>query len=225
VRVAPCQNDAFPGFILATVTVDAFLFLKAVLIGLSIAAPVGPIGLLCIQRTLAHGARIGFVSGLGAAAADGVYGAVGAFGLAAVTQFFVTLALPLAVGGAVFLGWMGVQLYGTAPLAQPAGAADGVGGWRAFASVFALTLTNPTTILSFIAVFATIGGDAATTGTAAVIMVLGVFCGSALWWLALASAVAAVRQRIGPRVLQAINRTAGTFLLAFAIWQLVSVFR
>ncbi|QKS31438.1 LysE family transporter [Accumulibacter sp.] len=205
---------------------DALLFLKAGLIGLSIAAPVGPIGLLCIQRTLAHGARIGFVSGLGAAVADGVYGAVGAFGLAAVTQFFVTLALPLAVGGAAFLGWMGVQLYRTVPPARSSGAADDVGAWRAFASVFALTLTNPMTILSFIAVFATIGGgDAATTGTAAVIMVLGVFCGSALWWLALASAIAAIRQRIGPRVLQAINRTAGTFLLGFAIWQLITVLR
>ena len=204
---------------------DGFLFLKAGLIGLSIAAPVGPIGLLCIQRTLAHGARIGFVSGLGAAAADGVYGAVGAFGLAAVTQFFVTLALPLAVSGALFLGWMGVQLYRTAPPAQSAGAADGVGGWRAFVSVFALTLTNPMTILSFVAVFATIGGSAATTGAAAGIMVLGVFCGSALWWLALASAIAGVRQRIGARALQAINRTAGTFLLVFAIWQLITVFR
>ena len=216
---------SFSGFVRGTLAVDAFLFLKAGLIGLSIAAPVGPIGLLCIQRTLAHGARIGFVSGLGAAVADGVYGAVGAFGLAAVTQFFVTLALPLAVGGAAFLGWMGVQLYRTVPLARPAGAADDGGAWRAFASVFALTLTNPMTIMSFIAVFATIGGDAATTGTAAGIMVLGVFCGSALWWLALASAIATVRQRIGTRVLQAINRTAGTFLLGFAIWQLIAVMR
>ncbi|HCN69354.1 MAG TPA: lysine transporter LysE, partial [Candidatus Accumulibacter sp.] len=93
--------------------VDGLLFLKAALIGLSIAAPVGPIGLLCIQRTLTHGARVGFVSGLGAAAADGVYGAVGAFGLAAVTQFFVTLALPLAICGAIFLAWMGVRLWRT----------------------------------------------------------------------------------------------------------------
>ncbi|WP_434735304.1 LysE family translocator [Accumulibacter sp.] len=214
-----------PRYLSWLLAVDGFLFLKAGLIGLSIAAPVGPIGLLCIQRTLAHGARIGFVSGLGAAAADGVYGAVGAFGLAAVTQFFVTLALPLAVCGALFLGWMGVQLYRTVPRAQPAGAADGIGAGRAFATVFALTLTNPMTILSFIAVFATIGGSAATTGSAAVIMVLGVFCGSALWWLALAAAIAGIRQRIGSRALQAINRTAGTVLLGFAVWQLVTVFR
>ena len=205
--------------------VDGLLFLKAALIGLSIAAPVGPIGLLCIQRTLTHGARVGFVSGLGAAAADGVYGAVGAFGLAAVTQFFVTLALPLAICGAIFLAWMGVRLWRTPAPPPVVGADAGAGAWRAFASVFALTLTNPMTILSFIAVFATIGGDAAMTGTAAVIMVLGVFAGSALWWLMLASAIAAVRQRIGPRAMQAINRTAGVFLLGFATWQLTTVFQ
>ena len=204
---------------------DAFLFLKAALIGLSIAAPVGPIGLLCIQRTLAHGARVGFVSGLGAAAADGVYGAIGAFGLAAITRLFVTLATPLAIGGAVFLGWMGVRLLRAAPAAQAARVPDAVGAWRAFASVFALTLTNPMTILSFIAVFATIGGDAATTSAAAVVMVLGVWAGSAIWWLALAMGVAALRHRIRPPVMQAINRTVGVFLLGFAVWQVAGVLR
>ncbi|MBL8393872.1 MAG: LysE family transporter [Candidatus Accumulibacter sp.] len=202
---------------------DVFLFLKAALIGLSIAAPVGPIGLLCIQRTLVHGARVGFVSGLGAAAADGVYGALGALGLAMVTRFFVTLATPLAIVGAIVLGWMGVRLLRAAPAAGAARASDSVGSWRAFASVFALTLTNPMTIFSFIAVFATIGGAAATSSAAMVIMILGVLSGSALWWLALAFGVAALRQRIGQRVMQAINRLAGLFLLGFAIWQLAGV--
>lgn len=201
---------------------DVFLFLKAALIGLSIAAPVGPIGLLCIQRTLAHGARVGFVSGLGAAAADGVYGAVGALGLTTVTRFFATLATPLAIVGALVLGWMGVRLLRAAPAAEAARAPDGVGSWRAFASVFALTLTNPITIFSFIAVFATIGGEAATSA-AVVVMVLGVLCGSALWWLVLAFGIAGIRQRIGQRVMQAINRFAGLSLLGFATWQLAGV--
>jgi len=199
------------------------LFLKAVLIGLSIAAPVGPIGLLCIQRTLAHGRRVGFVSGLGAALADGVYGAIGAFGVAAVTQFFVALATPLALGGAVFLAWLGIRVWWAVPVQGAPAAPDAAGGWRAFASVFALTLTNPATILSFVAVFATLAGAAATTPAAALTMVVGVTLGSALWWLALALAVAALRQRIGARALRAINRLSGAFLLAFAAWQVATV--
>lgn len=205
--------------------VDAFLFLKAALIGLSIAAPVGPIGLLCIQRTLAHGARVGFASGLGAALADGVYGAIGAFGLVAITRFFVTLATPLAICGAVFLGWMGVRLMRAAPVGAATSLPDAAGSWRAFASVFVLTLANPMTIVSFIAVFATLGGDVAGTRSAAVVMVLGVLTGSALWWLALAFGVAAIRHRVGSRALQTINRTAGLFLLGFAAWQAVGILR
>jgi threonine/homoserine/homoserine lactone efflux protein len=207
--------------------VDAMLFFKAALIGLSIAAPVGPIGLLCIQRTLAHGTRIGFVSGLGAAAADGVYGAIGAFGLATIMQFFVALSLPLAIGGAVFLGWMGVGMLrahgGGNPPDQAASVPDAASPLRAFASVFALTLTNPITILSFIAVFAAIGGAGATSRDDALAMVLGVVAGSALWWFVLAFGVAAIRHKISPQVVQRINRVAGGFLLLFAAWQLASL--
>jgi len=202
---------------------DAMLFLKSALIGLSIAAPVGPIGLLCIQRTLAHGAKIGFVSGLGAAAADGAYGVLGAFGLASITQIFVTLATPLATGWAIFLGWMGLQLLRAEPARDVATASDAVHPARAFGSVFALTLTNPMTILSFVAVFAAIGGSATLDAASAGWMVLGVFCGSALWWLLLAGIVATVRHRIGVRAMRAINGVAGAFLLGLAGWQLAGL--
>jgi len=200
---------------------DGILFFKAALIGLSIAAPVGPIGLLCIQRTLAHGARTGFLSGLGAAAADAVYGAVGAFGLSAVMQMFLAAAVPLSLAGALFLGWMGVQLWRAVPPAAAASVADPAGAWQAFGSVFLLTLANPMTILSFVAVFAAIGGTAAPDASAAGLMVLGVFAGSALWWLTMAVGVALLRHRIGARVQQAINRGAAVLLLAFAGWQLI----
>lgn len=202
---------------------EPMLFFKSALIGLSIAAPVGPIGLLCIQRTLAHGAKIGFVSGLGAAAADGVYGALGAFGLKAITQWFVALAAPLALGGAIFLGWMGVQLLRARPADRAATAPDAVRPGRAFLSVFALTLTNPMTILSFVAVFAAIGGNLTPDAASAGGMVLGVFCGSALWWLLLAGIVAALRHQVGARAMRAINVVAGLFLLGFAGWQLGGV--
>jgi len=208
------------------------LFLKAALIGLSIAAPVGPIGLLCIQRTLARGARIGFLSGLGAATADAAYGAIGAFGFATVTGYFVALATPLAVCGALFLGWMGVKLLRSAPASGAAIAGDsgnsgsasnGAFAGQAFASVFALTFTNPMTILSFIAVFAAIAGPAAPAPGTAAIMVFGIFSGSALWWLTLACGVAAIRHKIGPRLMLAINRIGGGVLLCFAAWQMLRV--
>lgn len=202
---------------------DVLLFLKAALIGLSIAAPVGPVGLLCIQRTLAHGARIGFFSGLGAAAADATYGALGAFGISAVTQFFVTLTAPLAVGGAMFIAWMGLQLLRSRPAEAALAAPVALHAGRAFVSVFALTLTNPMTILSFVAVFAAIGGNTATSSAGAALMVLGVFSGSALWWLALAAGVARLRHKLGARLMQSINRLAGLFLLGFALWQVIAL--
>ncbi|AMP01347.1 lysE type translocator family protein [Collimonas arenae] len=204
---------------------EKILFLKALLIGLSIAAPVGPVGLLCIQRTLMHGPRIGFVSGLGAASADAVYGAVGAFGLAAVTHFFVALATPLALCGAFFLSWMGIRMLFARPAGEAAVAVDTMRPHRAFASVFALTLTNPMTILSFVAVFASISGNAAVGGGDAGIMVLGIGCGSALWWLTLALGISVVRHKIDQGTMRRINQLAGLFLIGFALWQLFGLWR
>lgn len=202
---------------------EAILFFKAALIGLSIAAPVGPIGLLCIQRTLAHGAKVGFASGFGAASADACYGAVGAFGMSALIQVFVALATPLALAGALFIGWMGVQTWRAAPAGQAAGLNDEIRPARAFASVFALTLTNPMTILSFIAVFAAIGGATQPAFGDALVMVSGVFAGSALWWIMLALGVASIRHKLGPVLVRNINRVAGALLLGFATWQLAGL--
>lgn len=202
---------------------ETILFFKAALIGLSIAAPVGPIGLLCIQRTLAHGARVGFASGFGAATADACYGAVGAFGMSALIQAFVALATPLALAGALFIGWMGVQTWRAGPAGRAAGLDDEIRPGRAFASVFALTLTNPMTILSFIAVFAAIGGAAEPAFGDALVMVSGVFAGSALWWVMLALVVASARHKLGPGQMRVINRLAGGCLLGFASWQMVGL--
>lgn len=198
---------------------DFPLFLTAFVIGLSIAAPVGPIGLLCIQRTLAHGRAIGFLSGLGAALADACYGAIGAFGLSAVVSTMVAARVPLALGGAAFLTWMGVQLLRAPAVAQARAADDAATPLKALLSVFVLTLANPMTILSFVAVFASIGNGHAGSGTA-LTMVLGVFLGSALWWLGLSSIVSMVRHKLGAHVLRAINRLSGALLLGFAVFQL-----
>lgn len=202
---------------------DLTLFFKAALIGLGIAAPVGPIGLLCIQRTLTYGAPVGYLSGLGAAVADLIYGAIGAFGLSALMQAFVSLTTPLTLAGALFLAWMGLQiLRGTAATATHA-PSRALGSARAFVSVLLLTLANPMTLLSFIAVFAAINGATVTDSQSAMTMVLGVFIGSALWWLLLVALVSGLRRRISTAWTQWINRIAGLFLIAFAAWQLVVV--
>jgi threonine/homoserine/homoserine lactone efflux protein len=202
---------------------DSALFLKAFVIGLSIAAPVGPIGLLCIQRTLAHGRIIGFLSGLGAALADACYGAVGALGVSAVIASMVAARVPLALAGAAFLAWMGVQLLRAPVATQARSAEDATTPLKATLSVFLLTLANPMTILSFVAVFATVStghnGGGGGGGTAAT-MVLGVFLGSALWWLGLSTMVSLVRHKLSAKTMQSINRLSGAILLAFAVYQL-----
>lgn len=198
---------------------ELVLFGKASAVGLMIAAPVGPIGLLCIQRTLSRGARIGAASGLGAAAADAIYGAIGAAGLTAVIQLFTALSQHLAIFGALFLAWMGIRLVQTPATDGPAAASEGEGIFTAFGSTMLLTLANPMTILSFIAVFAALGGNQELASGAMATMVIGVFSGSALWWLVLTGSVTLVRHKINQSTLSLISRAAGVLLLGFAGWQ------
>ncbi len=205
---------------------DAGLALRGLLVGLSIAAPVGPIGVLCIRRTLADGRAIGLATGLGAAAADGVYGAVAGFGITAVADVLVGQQRWLQLGGGVFLLYLGVR----AMLAQPPAAAGGERSRRdrlgAFTSTFALTLANPATILSFVAIFAGLGvGAGGGDYGSAVTFVAGVVIGSALWWLLLTTAVARLGRRVGPRALRWINRVSGAVLAAFGLLALVSASR
>jgi threonine/homoserine/homoserine lactone efflux protein len=199
------------------------LFAKALVIGFSIAAPVGPIGLLCIQRTLSGGRAMGLATGLGAAVADGVYGALAGFGVGAITQALIAQAFWLGLAGGALL----VAL-GAAAMQRPAStAARNHANSRAaaFASTFALTLANPMTILSFVAVFASFGAVATATTGAALQVVIGVFLGSAAWWLLLAGLVGALRARIGPATLAAINRVAGVVVMLFGVWAIVSAFQ
>lgn len=198
-------------------------WLRGVVLGFSIAAPVGPIGVLCIRRTLADGRLLGFVSGLGAATADSCYGAVAAFGLTAISSVLIGQRMWIRLIGGLFLVYLGVRTLLRAPAEKPAAATGGRGLAGAYASTLGLTLTNPTTILSFVAIFAGLGLAGAHTAsgdTAA--LVLGVFCGSALWWLALSGGVGLFRSRIGPRALRWINRVSGAIILGFGVAALVS---
>lgn len=191
------------------------MFLRGLIIGLSIAAPVGPIGVLCIRRSLAEGARAGFVSGLGAATADAVYGCVAGFGLTSVSGLLVRWQSWLALWGGLFLCYLGVRSF----LARPQPAAPGAGGLLAgYASTVALTLSNPATILSFAAVFAGFGLGAYSDYRSASILVLGVFAGSASWWLLLCGSVGRLRAGVTPGWLSAINRVSGAILFSFGAY-------
>ncbi|MCP5098054.1 MAG: LysE family transporter [Chloroflexi bacterium] len=198
--------------------------LRGILIGFAIAAPVGPIGLLCIQRTLAYGRRVGFVSGLGAASADAIYGMIAGLGLTAVSGFLVQQQSWLRLIGGLFLCYLGIK---TIMSHRQETAVDAPtphqGMVSAYVSILALTLTNPITILSFVAVFAGLGlATADLAAGTAVLFVLGVFSGSALWWLLLSGGAGLFRNRIQTHHLAWINRVSGAIILTFgiiALWQ------
>jgi len=196
---------------------------RGAVLGFSIAAPVGPIGVLCIRRTLADGRAAGLATGLGAAAADGLYGAVAALGLTWVTSLLVGQQTWIRVIGGGFLLFLGLRTLRARPSDREAQAKGrGLGG--AFFSTFALTLTNPMTILSFVAVFAGLGLAAgASSSLGAVLLVSGVIAGSAAWWLVLSSIVHAVRGRFDERAMTWVNRFSGAVLVGFgaaALWGL-----
>ena len=188
----------------------------ALLVGLSIAAPVGPIGLLVIQRTLQRGSAVGLATGLGAAA-DGLYGAIGAFGVNWLMQALQAARVPLALAGGAFLLALAWRCWTAAPAAQAARTEGARGLLGSFAGTFMLTLANPATILSFIAIFGSLGARAA--GPSPELMMLGVLLGSALWWLLLSMTVGRLRTRFDRRWQKRVNRASALLLAGFAIWQ------
>jgi len=196
---------------------DMGLFLEGIIIGFAIAAPVGPIGVLCIRRTLAEGRASGLVSGLGAATADAVYGSVAALGLTFVADFLMGGETWLRLAGGAFLVFLGIKIF----LARPAERAAPATRSRlpgAYASTFFLTLTNPTTILSFAAIFAGLGaGSADGDVPSTMFLVLGVFLGSAMWWFLLSSATGLLRSRLSIGGLRWVNRVSGTVIATFGV--------
>jgi len=198
------------------------LFIRGLIIGFSIAAPVGPIGVLCIRRTLADGRTSGFLSGLGAATADALYGCVAGFGLTVISGFLVDQRFWIQLIGGIFLLALGIKTLRSVP-AERAAAASGTGLAASYASTLLLTLTNPMTILSFAGIFAALGvADTGGDFSAAALLVLGVFVGSAAWWLLLSGGVGLLREKLSSGVLRWTNRLSGAILLAFgliAVWQ------
>jgi threonine/homoserine/homoserine lactone efflux protein len=200
------------------------IFLRGLLIGISIAAPVGPIGVLCIRRTLAEGRLSGFISGMGAASADAVYGVIAGFGLTFISGFLVAQQSWLSLFGGIFLCYLGVRTFLSTP-SEKAAQAETKGLPRNYLSIFILTLTNPMTILSFAAIFAGLGlANSPGDYLSASMLVLGVFSGSALWWLLLSFGVSLFRERVNSQWMLWINRVSGGIVLTFGIVALVSLF-
>jgi threonine/homoserine/homoserine lactone efflux protein len=188
---------------------------RGFVLGFTIAAAVGPISLLVIRRTLAEGRVVGLASGLGVATADATYGGIAAFGLTAITNVLVGGGRLLGIVGGIFLVWLAWQTTHSAP--GTAAVAERRSGLRgAYLSILGLTLTNPLTILSFGALFAALGVSGRTPLDAA-LLTLGVLAGSAAWWLVLTSAVAALRTRITPALLRAINYVSGVLIGIFGL--------
>jgi threonine/homoserine/homoserine lactone efflux protein len=204
---------------------SGLLFTKGLVFGFILAATVGPMWVLCFRRTLASGALVGFVSGMGIATADGIYGAVAAFGLTAVSGFLLGHSFWIGLVGAAFLIYLGIRSL----VAQPGNfqdeKADRTGLVKAFLSTLGLTLANPPTILAFAAVFAGLGLVSTGDYAAAAWIVLGVFLGSAAWWIILAAGGSRLRGRLDRRFARGINIVSGITILGFALWQVTSLFR
>lgn len=202
---------------------DITSLFRGLVIGFSIAAPVGPIGVLCIRRTLAEGRIIGLLTGLGAATADAIYGCIAGFGLTFISSLLLGQAFWFSLIGGTFLCYLGVKTVLAKPTEQVA-STDPSGRWGAYGTTVLLTLTNPATILSFAAVFAGLGlADTGGNYITATILVVGVFLGSAAWWLLLSSGVSLLRSRIRVNQLRWLNRISGLILVIFGIIALSSM--
>ncbi len=200
----------------------AFL-IKGLVVGFSIAAPVGPIGVLCVRRSLAWGTTAGLVSGMGAATADGIYGAIAAFGLTSISGILLAHEKWFSLLGGILLFALGVRTFFSRP-ADPTNEAKRASRLAMYGSTFFLTLCNPVTILMFAAIFAGLGiaASARTIGSAA-LLTGGVFLGSALWWVILSGVVGATRSHFNPASLLWVNRLAGALIAGFGVAALARV--
>ncbi|WP_025601085.1 LysE family translocator [Burkholderia sp. WSM2230] len=210
------------------------LFFTAAGVGLAIAAPVGPMGMLCIRRTLTGGPRAGLAIGLGIASGDAFYGLIAALGLVSISQFMLAYDRPLHLLAGLFLLYLGVRtLLQKAPADTASGDQNGndngngnhgklaqvgrAGALRAYASSLLLTLTNPQTVIMFAALFTTLAPRGAFSSAIALTTVGGVFCGSIAWWCVLVTVVSLARHAIGGKLRLAIDRLVGIMLAAFGV--------
>jgi threonine/homoserine/homoserine lactone efflux protein len=193
------------------------LLIGGIIVGLMIALPVGPVNVLCIHRTLAGGWRSGVISGLGAAAADMLYGAVAGFSITLVVQFLIREQFWIRLFGGILLVAIGLSYFFKRPQPMHTQKQDRGSAYSDFRSAFLLTLTNPTTVLSFLALLAALGMGDPRKWWSTLFLIAGIFCGSMLWWLVLSGIVNLFRDRFSDRNLLWMNRLAGLAIAAFGV--------
>ncbi|WKB37277.1 LysE family transporter [Terrilactibacillus sp. S3-3] len=192
------------------------VLLEGALAGLAIAAPVGPIGLLCIQRTLDKGRLFGFISGLGAASADLCYGFIVCGGFAFILHALIVVRMAIQLAGGVYLCYLGIKIYLSRPARAASTGPDGEKLFYAYLSTLLPTLSNPTTFFSFIGILANMGLNQAHI-VASFLLVLGIFFGSALWWLLLSTFAGLFQKRISGKMMIWTNRVSGSLIIIFGL--------
>ena len=197
------------------------LLIGGMIVGLMIAMPVGPVNILCIHRTLEGGWKSGVISGLGAAAADMLYGGVAGFSITLVVQFLVREQFWIRFFGGILLVIIGISYFFKRPEPLDAQTQDRASAYSDLRSTFLLTLTNPTTVLSFLAILAALGMGDQRQWWLTVFLVGGIFCGSMVWWIVLGSIVNLFRNRFNDRILLLMNRLAGLLIGGFGIAAIV----
>lgn len=197
-------------------------------LGLSIAAPIGAMGVLVIHRTLARGRLAGFLTGLGVASADAIYASFAAFGIAVLSNLLISLAAPVRLIGGLFLLYLGVKTLRSAPVdTRTAPPSDTKSAYLSdYLSALGLTITNPMTILMFAGIFTGAGFTDMTTSEAhlAPLIVIGTFLGSTLWWVILTTLTGILRTRFTPRLMVWVNRISGAVIIGFALVTLAGLF-
>jgi threonine/homoserine/homoserine lactone efflux protein len=202
------------------------LFLKGCLIGFSIAMPVGPIGLLCIRNALTRGMRFGLMTGLGAASADAIFGALAGFGVTVIGAFMTDFQMYLHMVGALFLAYLGIATFKEKPLdVEISNQAGGLS--YAFISTFFLTLINPMTILSFAGIYAGLSSSFFSSDwIVPIVLTIGIFIGSAIWWLLLSIAASHLKEKMNVKARAWLNRISGMMILGFgaaSVFKMLSV--
>lgn len=200
--------------------------LNGIVFGLVLAAPVGPVGVLCVNRTLTEGRLHGLLSGLGAAIADAVYGGIAAYGIASVSMWVERHQRELALIGGVLLIILAIKSFATKPRPPSDRVARRIHTEslvQDVMSTFALAITNPITLLAFAGLIATFGSAGLRGPASELMLILGVFVGSAAWWFALSGGASAFRQYMNGGFQRWANRASSVVLLCFGIYALIGM--
>ena len=191
------------------------VFVKGLVIGFMVAVPVGPIGVLCINRALVYGRLSGLISGLGVATADALAASIAVLGLTLISNILMSQEVWLRLIGGGLLCYLGVRTFLSRAMEQPASPKES-GLVGAFASAFFLTFTNPVTISSFVAIFAAFGlGSLGDNTISTATLILGVFTGSALWWVILGFGLRVLGTCFNPSGLRWVSRISGVIIAGF----------